>query len=117
MGTRQPAIWMGESGSIAVAPGVLVSGPREVGPQPMRIPTDFEARGLPVVMKGAERSEVISPNYYNVLVDDLKGGSVLGEMSASEYLARANTYGSWLTNVCLFSFEGWTYSLYLPRSG
>ncbi|KAH6899571.1 alpha-1,2-mannosidase [Coprinopsis sp. MPI-PUGE-AT-0042] len=83
MGTRQPAIWMGESGSIAVAPGVLVSEPREIGPQPTRIRADFEGRGLPVVLQDGKRTEVISPNYYNVLVDDLQGGTVLGEMSAT----------------------------------
>ncbi|KAF6762454.1 glycoside hydrolase family 92 protein [Ephemerocybe angulata] len=79
MGTRQPAIWMGESGSVAVVPGVG------------SVKAFFDERGLRVVAsKNAGeldygREEVVSPSYYNVLVEDgtADKGTILCEMSAT----------------------------------
>lgn len=82
MATRQPAIWMGESGSVAVIPGVSYQEAPEK--------TSFELRGLTVVSKNDSqqldhgREEVVSPSYYSVLVEDGLGGHIQCEMSASE---------------------------------
>ena len=74
VGTRQPAIWMGESAPISVSAGVGQD-----------VVVDFEKRGLAVV-KGSdgEKKEVISPGYYSVELDDGHGGSITIEQTASE---------------------------------
>jgi len=73
VGTRQPAIWMGESAPISVSAGV---GPDVV--------VDFEKRGLEVVREtGGEKEEVVSAGYYSVELDDGHGGRVKLEQTAS----------------------------------
>ncbi|KAG6832063.1 hypothetical protein H0H92_005485 [Tricholoma furcatifolium] len=71
-GTRQPAIWMGESGPVIVVPGVTSSDNFD-------IKTDFDARGL--VMR--KETEKISPAYYSIVLDDGLGGEILVEQSAT----------------------------------
>ena len=77
-GTRQPAIWMGESGPIAVIPGFVPNGNRDA------IKMDFDQRGLKKVVG----SEIITPAYYAVQLEDELGGggTVLVEQSSSEFL-------------------------------
>ncbi|RXW16690.1 hypothetical protein EST38_g9162 [Candolleomyces aberdarensis] len=88
MGTRQPAIWMGESGSIAVVPGVIYEEP-DGGVNLEDIRTEFESRGLKVVSRNDPqavdygREEVVTPSYYSVLLDDGLDGRVFCEMSAT----------------------------------
>lgn len=65
--THQPAIWMGESATFSVVPGV-----GEVKPA-------FEERGL-AFEKAGERA---GPAYYSVEMEDGHGGGVFAEMSAS----------------------------------
>ncbi|KAF5340310.1 hypothetical protein D9611_007883 [Ephemerocybe angulata] len=90
MATRQPAIWMGESGSVAVVPGVgfeCEDGTVDLS----SVKAPFDERGLRVVgSKNAGeldygRGEVVSPSYYNVVVEDGTGdeGKILCEMSAT----------------------------------
>ncbi len=77
--TRQPAIWMGESASLALVPGVASNG------DPTDIKPDFLARGLKFVGGFARRGdEVISPGYYSVKLEDGVGGTVLAEQSSSK---------------------------------
>ena len=92
MGTRQPAIWMGESGSIAVVPGVLPPRPDgSIHKNDVLDRIGFEKRGLQVVASNDStqldygREEVVSPSYYSVLLDDGLGndGRILCEMTAS----------------------------------
>lgn len=78
MGTRQPAIWMGESGSLSVSANVLQEGGQVV--------TDFEERGLKVVLKeDGAKQEVVSVGYYSVLLDDAHGGTIQVEQTASTF--------------------------------
>ncbi|KAF8638772.1 hypothetical protein AX17_001967 [Amanita inopinata Kibby_2008] len=74
-GTRQPAIWMGESGPIAVIPGFVAAAKAD------EVKTGFEERGL----KKVDGSEVITPGYYSIeLEDDMGGaGTVLVEQTAT----------------------------------
>jgi putative alpha-1,2-mannosidase len=72
-GTHQPAIWMGESGPISVSVGVGED-----------IVVDFEKRGLDVLRRDdGQKNEVVSVGYYNVLLDDGHGGSIMIEQTAS----------------------------------
>ncbi|KAG6896377.1 hypothetical protein C0992_008697 [Termitomyces sp. T32_za158] len=71
-GTRQPAIWMGESGPVVVVPGVTET-------DHANIKSTFEERGLKIV----QDSEKITPAYYSVLLDDGHGGEILVEQSAT----------------------------------
>ncbi|KAG5341393.1 hypothetical protein C0989_010922 [Termitomyces sp. Mn162] len=71
-GTRQPAIWMGESGPVVVVPGVTEMDNSD-------IKTTFEERGL----KKSQGSETITPAYYSVVLDDGQGGGILVEQSAT----------------------------------
>jgi putative alpha-1,2-mannosidase len=75
-GTRQPAIWMGESGSVAVIPGVS----RGASSESPKLKTTFEERG----MKMNKDTEVITPSYYSVVLEDGVGGQILVEQSASK---------------------------------
>lgn len=77
-GTRQPAIWMGESGSIAIAPGVSGSDS-----QAHDVKVAFDQRGLAVRLDEEGRKEVITPSYYSVELDDGCGGWIQMEQSAS----------------------------------
>jgi len=73
VGTHQPAIWMGESAPISVTAGVGED-----------VVVDFEKRGLDVLRgDDGQKSEVVSVGYYNVLLDDGHGGSILIEQTAS----------------------------------
>ncbi|PFH47119.1 glycoside hydrolase family 92 protein [Amanita thiersii Skay4041] len=74
-GTRQPAIWMGESGPVGVVPGFVANGDAS------KVKTDFDQRGL----KKVAGSEVITPSYYRIeLEDDVDGGGmVVVEQSAT----------------------------------
>ena len=75
-GTHQPAIWMGESGPISVSVGV---GEEVV--------VDFEKRGLDVIRgDDGQKNEVVSVGYYNVLLDDAHGGSIMIEQTASTWM-------------------------------
>lgn len=72
VGTRQPAIWMGESAPISVDFGVG------------DIKFDFHERGLNVVRDETRwKNETATISYYNVLVDDSQGGQILVEQTAS----------------------------------
>ena len=72
-GTHQPAIWMGESAPISVSAGVGGD-----------VVVDFEKRGLDVLRRGdGQKNEVASVGYYNVLLDDGHGGSIMIEQTAS----------------------------------
>lgn len=71
-GTRQPAIWMGESGPVVVVPGVTEM-------DHIDIKSTFQERGLKIV----QDSEKITPAYYSVLLDDGHGGQIRVEQSAS----------------------------------
>ena len=76
--TRQPAIWMGESGSIAIVPGVALEG------NAAGIEWQFQKRGLPLDSRFKEAGEeIISPSYYAVELSDNKGGHILVEQSSS----------------------------------
>jgi len=86
---------MGESGSIAVVPGVLAELP-DGTVDASQIKSKFEDRGLKVVKLDEElgREEIVTPNYYQVSVHDGLGASAedLGEdwmtcqLTASESL-------------------------------
>ena len=69
-GTHQPAIWMGESGQVILAPGV-----GDVKPM-------FQDRGMPF----RHDDEVISPSYYSAHLrpDTDEDDEILVEQSASE---------------------------------
>ncbi|KAG6834852.1 hypothetical protein H0H93_006894, partial [Arthromyces matolae] len=71
-GTRQPAIWMGESGPVTIIPGV--SRESNAG-----VKANFEERGLR--MKG--ETERISPALYEISLDDGEGGEIHVEQSAT----------------------------------
>jgi hypothetical protein len=78
--TRQPAIWMGESGSIALVPGVALEG------NAAGIEWEFEKRGLPLHPKYQDPGEeIISPAYYAVELSDNKDGHILVEQSSSSF--------------------------------
>ena len=66
-GTHQPAIWMGESGQVAVIPGAG------------HVRSKFQERG----MKFERSSEVRTPSYYRVEMDAVEGGKIIAEQSAS----------------------------------
>lgn len=72
-GTRQPAIWMGESGPVVVVPGVSRG-------EELKVISGFEERG----MKMKKETEIITPSYYSIVLEDSVGGEVLVEQSASE---------------------------------
>lgn len=74
VGTRQPAIWMGESAPISVCPGVG------------SVVVDFQKRGMMIKRSDSgEKREVVSVGYYSVDLEDGHGGSVLVEQTASKY--------------------------------
>ncbi|PPQ88893.1 hypothetical protein CVT25_009128 [Psilocybe cyanescens] len=93
VGTRQPAIWMGESAPISVVPGV---GPKVV--------VDFEKRGLDVLRgSDGEKKEVISSGYYSVQLDDGYGGNITIEQTATSRVAHLRfTVKSTLSPYILF---------------
>ncbi|KAJ6506363.1 glycoside hydrolase family 92 protein [Mycena vitilis] len=66
-GTHQPAIWMGESGQVVVAPGIG------------QVKSRFEDRGLGF----SNATEVISPSYYRVELESGSDGAILAEQSAT----------------------------------
>lgn len=77
VGTRQPAIWMGESAPISLCPGVG------------DVVVDFEKRGLSVVRDGlGEKKEVVSVSYYSVELEDGQGGTIFVEQTASKVSRR-----------------------------
>ncbi|KAF9461450.1 glycoside hydrolase family 92 protein [Collybia nuda] len=79
-GTRQPAIWMGESGPVVVIPGVSRRGSgKGVDMDGLKLKTKFEERG----MKMKKETEVITPSYYSVVLEDGYGGEILVEQSAT----------------------------------
>lgn len=67
-GTRQPAIWMGESGQVVVVPGAGT------------VKDTFKERGMTIDVD----SQVITPSYYSVDLQALEGGKIFAEQSASE---------------------------------
>jgi putative alpha-1,2-mannosidase len=80
--TRQPAIWMGESGSIALVPGVAVQG------NAASIEWEFDKRGLP--FDDAFRvpgEEIISPAYYAVELSDEMNGHIRVEQASSTLIS------------------------------
>ncbi|KIM42607.1 glycoside hydrolase family 92 protein [Hebeloma cylindrosporum] len=94
VGTRQPAIWMGESAPISVSAGV---GPDVV--------VDFETRGLEVVRRtvDGEKNEVVSVGYYIVELDDGHGGSIMLEQTATSRVAHLRfTFKTTLSPRILF---------------
>ncbi|PCH41790.1 glycoside hydrolase family 92 protein [Wolfiporia cocos MD-104 SS10] len=73
-GTHQPAIWMGESGTVTVAPGMGT------------VKDLFDARGLEIAYDEDGRREVSTASYYAVEVEVPEsdgGGVLLAEMSAT----------------------------------
>ena len=68
--THQPAIWMGESGTMTVVPGTGSVKP------------SFEERGM-VFRKEDEQA---GPAYYKLVMEDGEGGKVTAEMTACEFL-------------------------------
>ncbi|KAF8518825.1 alpha-1,2-mannosidase [Hysterangium stoloniferum] len=66
-GTHQPAIWMGESGQVVVAPGVGTVTPA------------FEQRGIPF----SHADEISTASYYKVKMSPETGGSVTGEHTST----------------------------------
>ncbi|KXN88560.1 hypothetical protein AN958_07126 [Leucoagaricus sp. SymC.cos] len=80
--TRQPAIWMGESGSIALVPGVAVEG------NAAGIEWEFDKRGLPLDDRfKVPGEEIISPSYYAVELSDKKDGHILVEQTSTSRAA------------------------------
>lgn len=77
-GTRQPAIWMGESGPVAVVPGFAPVTGDSPG-----IKVGFEERKL----RKVGDSEVVSPAYYKVELGG-EGRRVVVEQSSSEFFAK-----------------------------
>ena len=86
--TRQPAIWMGESGPVVVIPGVSRDGEAKVEAR-------FDERGL----RMRKETEVITPSYYSVVLEDGFGGEVLVEQSSSEYYLSVS-----LHNITILTF-------------
>ncbi|KAF8240930.1 hypothetical protein L208DRAFT_1420325 [Tricholoma matsutake] len=68
----QPAIWMGESGPIVVVPGVSHG-------EVLKVNTGFRERG----MRMKKETEVITPSYYSIMLEDGVDGEVLVEQSAT----------------------------------
>ena len=68
VGTRQPAIWMGESGLVGVVPGVL--------PQGGEAKVGFHERALNIMLDDQGEEEVVSVGYYSVVLGDGHGGTV-----------------------------------------
>lgn len=66
-GTRQPAIWMGESGQVVVVPGAGT------------VKDTFKERGMTIDVD----SQVITPSYYSVDLQALEGGKIFAEQSAT----------------------------------
>ena len=66
--THQPAIWMGESGQVVVAPGAG------------EVRSKFTERG----MAFSHDDEVISPSYYSASLRTAEGHRILAEQSASK---------------------------------
>lgn len=85
-GTRQPAIWMGESGPVAVVPGFVPGDSRGD-----KLKVGFEERKLRIVRGGGgggdaeeEEEEVVSPAYYKVELEGEGKKRVVVEQSSSE---------------------------------
>lgn len=68
---------MGESGPVVVVPGVTPQYDEEK--DKVDIKSTFESRGL----RMRKVTEVITPAYYSVVLEDGFGGSILVEQSAS----------------------------------
>ncbi|KZV62978.1 glycoside hydrolase family 92 protein [Peniophora sp. CONT] len=66
-GTHQPAIWMGESGTVTVVPGAG------------SVHANFEDRG----MRFDKDRERHSPSYYSVELECREGGTIVAEQSAT----------------------------------
>ncbi|KXN88321.1 hypothetical protein AN958_07466 [Leucoagaricus sp. SymC.cos] len=80
--TRQPAIWMGESGSIALVPGVAIEG------NAAGIEWEFDKRGLPLDDRfKVPGEEITSPSYYAVELSDKKDGHILVEQTSTSRAA------------------------------
>ena len=67
LGTHQPAVWMGESGQVAISAG---SGP---------VKTDFLERGL----QFSHGQEISMPHYYKVVVNGSADSSIVAELTAT----------------------------------
>ncbi|KAF8905739.1 glycosyl hydrolase family 92-domain-containing protein [Gymnopilus junonius] len=93
VGTRQPAIWMGESAPISVSAGVGEN-----------VVVEFDKRGLEVLRgSDGEKKEVISSGYYSVELDDGHGGSIMVEQTATSRVAHLRfTFNSTLSPYILF---------------
>ncbi|KAI1790667.1 glycoside hydrolase family 92 protein [Ganoderma leucocontextum] len=78
-GTHQPAIWMGESGQVILAPGAGTVRPT------------FESRG----MSFSHANEIATASYYSVILDAIEGGKIHAEQSATSRVGHLR-----------FTFEG-----------
>jgi len=67
MGTHQPAVWMGESGQVAVAVGTG------------EVRTSFEERGLSF----SHEDEISSPHYYSTKLNTDEGSSIVAELTGT----------------------------------
>ncbi|KAF8511375.1 glycosyl hydrolase family 92-domain-containing protein [Gautieria morchelliformis] len=66
-GTHQPAIWMGESGQVVIAPGAG------------KVTPAFEDRGIPF----SHNDEVATASYYSVKMLPETGGTIFGEHTST----------------------------------
>jgi putative alpha-1,2-mannosidase len=94
--TMQPAIWMGESRSHAIVPGVAPTA------NPSEIKSNFTDRGLFFVGGPDKRgNEVISPGYYSIELEDGVGGIVFAEMTSSECRSLFSPLSNFLEQIQL----------------
>jgi putative alpha-1,2-mannosidase len=70
-GTHQPAIWMGESGQVVVAPAFSNGAPA----------TAFEERGL----EFDKAAEISTPSYYSAVLRDGFNNQIKAEQSSSGF--------------------------------
>ena len=74
---------MGESGPVVIIPGV------SRGAESLKVKTGFEERG----MKMRKETEVITPSYYSIVLEDGVDGEILVEQSASKCFAASTPCG------------------------
>jgi putative alpha-1,2-mannosidase len=87
--THQPAVWMGESGEVAVAAG---SGP---------VKAAFADRALTF----SHEEEVSTPQYYKVVVSSAETPAITAELSATSRVGHMRfTFAGWFECVILLTF-------------
>jgi hypothetical protein len=71
---------MGESGPVVIVPGVSRG-------EELKVNTGFGKRG----MRMWKETEVITPSYYSIVLDDGVDGEILVEQSASKFCPLSKT--------------------------